>query len=49
VTEPDITPGVLNSKVAMADRVAEDILVARIRARNSSYSTLPDLPARQLE
>jgi hypothetical protein len=34
---------------AMADIVAKDILVARIRARNSLYSTLPDLPARQLE
>jgi hypothetical protein len=34
---------------AMADTIAKDILVARIRARNSLYSTLPDLAERQLE
>src|SRR5579863_348074 len=31
----------------VADTVAKDILIERIRARNALYSTLPDLPAEQ--
>jgi len=32
----------------LADTVAKDILLARIRARNALYTTLPDLPAEQI-
>jgi hypothetical protein len=35
-------------KYDFADAVAKDLLIARIRARNSSYSNLPDLPAEQI-